>query len=257
MTYSFDANVAKETLITGIREWFDKNGKDCNAILGLSGGKDSTIVCALLCEAIGPERVYTFGLPDVNQGINDADKIAKYFGAYYETISIENIVNSVKHMAKCNANDGVLSKQTEQNIPSRARMIMLYALSQSLNGRVIGTCNLSENYIGYLTKYGDGASDFEPIAEFTVHELLQIGDALGIPHEWTYKTPDDGLPHSMPDDEKLMKESNFNYELLDKYLRFGTSGNKLADEGIKRRHNNPANIAKLKMQDTIKYEFFK
>ena len=130
-------------------------------------------------------------------------------------------------------------------------MLILYAISQSNNGRVIGTCNASENYIGYFAKYGDGASDFEPIAELTVHELYQIGDELGIPKKWTYKTPDDGLPHSLPDDEKFEKKG-FNYEKLDKYIRFGTSGDAVADAAIEKMHAQ--NEFKMKPVEVIKFD---
>ena len=145
-----------------------------------------------------------------------------------------------------------MSAQAEQNISPRMRMLVLYAVSQSINGRVMGTCNASENYIGYFTKYGDGASDFEPIAELTVHELYQIGDTLGIPKKWVYKVPDDGLPHSCPDDEKFEK-MGFNYEKLDKYIREGTSGDEVADKAIVRMHE--MNLFKMKMSDTIKFDF--
>ena len=245
---NFDAVKVKDQLIQGIRDWFDKNGKGCNAVIGLSGGKDSTIVAALCAEALGKDRVYTIGMPDSSQGLNDTNKIAEWLGVHYTTINIGQITTAV-YGGIVSAFDKTISEQTAQNIPPRVRMLILYAVSQSVNGRVIGTCNASENYIGYFTKYGDGASDFEPISELTVHELYQIGDALGIPKKWTYKIPDDGLPHSCPDDEKFEK-MGFNYEKLDKYIRTGSSGDEVADNAIKRMHE--MNLFKLKMSDTIK-----
>jgi len=253
----FDANKVKDQLIQGIKDWFEKNGKGCNAVIGLSGGKDSTIVAKLCVEALGANRVYGFGFPDNGQGLNDADEIADWLGIHFSEVPIramteainDGILNSFLYSSK---NDSAIkitiTKQTKQNIPPRIRMVILYALSQSLNGRVIGTCNASENYIGYFTKYGDGASDFEPIAELTVHELYQVGDALGIPSKWTYKTPDDGLPFSMPDDEKFEK-MGFNYEKLDKYIRTGTSGDYDADVAIYDMHRQ--NMFKLKPAETI------
>lgn len=242
--YNFDAKKETEKLINGIRDWFERNGKGCNAILGLSGGKDSTIVAALCVKALGPERVYGFGLPDGEQSINEANEIAEYFDINYITVPITHITDAVKNLHWV----GSMSEQAMQNIPPRARMITLYALSQSLNGRVMGTCNASENYIGYFTKFGDGASDFEPIANYTVHELYQIGDELGIPKKWTYKTPDDGLPFSCPDDEKFEK-MGFNYEKLDKYIRLGSSGDPVADEAIKKMHDR--NAFKMKPVEVI------
>jgi len=244
----FDAVKIKDQLVQGIRDWFDKNGKGCNAVIGLSGGKDSTIVAALCAKALGKEHVIGVSLPDKKQNLNEADEIAKYLGIKFITVNIGG-PTSVIDCALFGA--GITTTiMADQNIPPRVRMLMLYAISQSNNGRVIGTCNASENYIGYFTKYGDGASDFEPIAELTVHELYQTGDALGIPKKWVYKVPDDGLPHSCPDDEKFEK-MGFNYEKLDKYIREGTSGDEVADNAIIRMHE--MNLFKMKMSDTIKF----
>lgn len=247
---NFDANKVKDQLVQGIRNWFDKNGKGCNAVIGLSGGKDSTIVAALCAEALGKEHVIGIGMPNFGQGLNEADEIAKWIGIKFHAVHIGGIVDITESAIENTLDDIEISEQAEQNIPPRARMLVLYALSQSLNGRVVGTCNASENYIGYFTKYGDGASDFEPIAELTVHEIYQIGDALGIPKKWVYKIPDDGLPHSCPDDEKFEK-MGFNYEKLDKYIREGTSGDEVADKAIQRMHE--MNLFKLKLSDTIKF----
>jgi NAD+ synthase len=245
---NFNAKEVKNKLVQGIRDWFEKNGKDCKACIGLSGGKDSTIVAALCAEALGKENVIGVAIPGKGQGMNDADEIAKYLGVEFLVVNIGAVITLLCDELHYSGN-GDLTEQAEQNIPPRVRMLIMYAISQSNNGRVIGTCNASENYIGYFTKYGDGASDFEPIAELTVHELYQIGDELGIPKKWTYKIPDDGLPHSLPDDEKFEK-MGFNYEKLDKYIRTGTSGDELADKAIKRMHDN--NLFKMKLSDTIK-----
>ena len=248
MEYKFNAKETKDQLIQGIRDWFKKNGNGCNAVIGLSGGKDSTIVCKLCVEALGADKVITVGIPDKGQDLHGADKIAKWMGVDFRTINIGSITDAIKHETYYHGNVR-LSEQAEQNIPPRVRMLILYAVSQSNNGRVVGTCNASENYIGYFTKHGDGASDFEPIAELTVHELYQIGDELGIPKEWTYKIPDDGLPHSLPDDVKFARKG-FNYEKLDKYIRTGTSGDEVADAAIKKMHEQ--NLFKLKPVETIK-----
>ena len=211
-------NVEKTTndLIQWIKDWFEENGKGCNAVLGISGGKDSTIVAALLVRALGLDRVIGVAMPEEGQGINGADEICKHLGIRYVYAPIGGAVNAfhLMHMATL---DPALkwSEQSEQNIPPRVRMTMLYAIAQSNNGRVAGTCNLSEDYLGYFTKHGDGASDFEPLANLTVTEILQIGDYLGLPYEWVHKKPDDGLPNSSPDEEKF----GFSYATLDKYIR--------------------------------------
>ena len=246
----FNTKKVTEQLIQGIRDWFEKNGKGCNACVGLSGGKDSTIVCKLCVEALGADRVIAVGIPDKGQNLHEADEIAKWMGVDFRVVNIGSITDAIKHETYYGGNVR-LSEQAEQNIPPRVRMLILYAISQSNNGRVVGTCNASENYIGYFTKYGDGASDFEPIAELTVHELYQIGNELGVPKKWTYKTPDDGLPHSLPDDEKFEKKG-FNYEKLDKYIRFGTSGDAVADAAIEKMHAQ--NEFKMKPVEVIKFD---
>lgn len=250
MDYVFDAKETTRKLIAGIRAWFEKNGKGCNACVAMSGGKDSTIVAKLCVEALGADKVIGVGIPDNGQSLNDADEIAKWLGIQFHEINIGKATEALKFELYYNGNVRT-TVQAEQNIPPRVRMLVLYAISQSNNGRVVGTCNASENYIGYFTKYGDGASDFEPIAELTVHELYQVGDELGIPKKWTYKTPDDGLPHSMPDDEKFEKKG-FNYEKLDKYIRFGTSGDAVADAAIEKMHNQ--NTFKMKPVEVIKFD---
>jgi NAD+ synthase len=201
-------------LITWIRDWFNENGRDCNAIIGMSGGKDSTICAALLCAAIGPDRVIGVMMPDTDQGLNDADKICEYFNMNHIIVDISNITRSFKHTIEHSTYNIGLSKQSIMNIPPRVRMTTLYAIGQTYNGRVINTCNMSENYLGYFTIFGDSAGDMSPLGNFTVSQIYEIGDYLKIPHKWVHKTPDDGLPNSTSDEEKF----GFSYEVLDKYL---------------------------------------
>ena len=204
-------NVERTTteLVQWIRDWFDKNGKDCNAVLGLSGGKDSTILCALLVKALGKERVIAVGMPGIGQDLHNADAIAKHFGVRF-------LVKSIAPMEEAFVASGEWTKQARFNIPPKLRMTMLYAVSQSNNGRVIGTTNCDERLLGYFTKFGDGlASDCEPMEMLTVNELREIGEYLGIPKEWVYKTPSADLPNVSTDEE----EYGFTYEAFGKYIR--------------------------------------
>lgn len=225
-----DYSELKNEIVIWLRTWFDENGKDCNAVVAMSGGKDSTIVAALCAEALGKDRVIGVGIPDIGQGLNDADKIAKYLGIKFLEFPIGGLTDEIKSVFP-----GHMSRQAEQNIPPRLRMTVLYAVSQSNNGRVIGTCNASENYVGYFTRYGDGASDVEPIGKLTVRQVKGVGYALGLPAEWVDKVPDDGLPNSAPDDEKFAKWG-FSYAAIDDYLEFGTSLDKKVDEAIEAMH---------------------
>ena len=231
-----DIKRVKDECVKWIRDWFEVNGKGCNAVLGLSGGKDSTIVAKLCVEAIGKDRVIGVAMPDTLQGLNEADKIAEYLGIKFINAPIGRITNEYKNIFIGTK----VSTQTLQNIPPRARMTMLYAIAQTYNGRVIGTCNLSENYIGYFTAWGDGVSDCEPLANLTVTEVRALGHELGLPTEWVDKTPDDGLPHSSPDEVKF----GFTYAMLDKYIREGECDYEDIKCKILERHNK--NLFKMK-----------
>lgn len=230
----FDAKKETEKCVKWIRDWFDKNGKDCNAIIGISGGKDSTVMAALCVKALGANRVIGISMPDTNQGTNSAEDICNFLGIKYYCIPIDGITGAFKFALTLGGEK--LSEQSEQNIPPRVRMTVLYGFSQSHNGRVMGTCNASENYVGYFTRYGDGASDVEPIGNFTVAQVKAIGYELGLPKQWVDRVPDDGLPNSCPDDEKFAKWG-FSYALIDKYLTEGTTGDDKIDELIETKHN--------------------
>ena len=240
--YVFDAKKEKDSIVKWIRDWFELNGPGCNAVIGLSGGKDSTIAAALCVEALGKDRVIGVALPDMLQGVNEADKIAEHLGIKFMTLPIGNACWYLKKAKDASGEVFDWSEQTIQNIPPRIRMAMLYALAQTFNGRVVGTCNLSENYIGYFTKYGDGASDFEALGNLTVTEVRAIGRELGLPAKWVDKVPDDGLPNSSPDEEKF----GFSYEVLDNYIRFGKCENEEIKEKIDKMHKK--NLFKLRPQ---------
>lgn len=233
LSVNFDAKRETERVIQWIRNWFNENGKDCNAVLGVSGGKDSTIVAALCAKALGPDRVIGISMPDEGQGINDAEKICEHLGIKYVCIPIDGITGAMNFSLKLSEKDA-LSSQTVQNIPPRVRMTVLYGYAQSHNGRVANTCNLSEDYIGYSTLYGDSAGSFAPIANFTVTELKQIGRELGLPINWVDKIPDDGLPNSCPDEKKF----GFSYETLDKFIREGVCNDKEIEKKIISMHKN-------------------
>ena len=225
----------KNELVQWIKDWFEENGKGCTAVLGLSGGKDSTICAALLAEALGPENVIGVAMPDMLQGLNDADKIAEYLGIRFLKAPICGVVNSF-HNVWGNFDDECFwwSDQAQQNLPPRIRMTMLYAIAQTFNGRVCCCDNASENYLGYSTLFGDDAGSFAPLGNLTVTEIRAIGDLMGLPHEWVHKIPDDGLPHSSSDEKKF----GFSYETLDKYIRFHIEPEPEIKNRIDRMHEN-------------------
>lgn len=205
----------KDRCVEWIRDWFGRNGSSCSAVLGMSGGKDSTIAAALCAEALGPDRVIGVAMPSERQSLNEADEICKYLGIRYLCLPIAKIEAACDELGSL-LEEG-FSVQTLQNIPPRIRMTMLYAVAQSTNGMVANTCNYSEDYIGYATLYGDAAGSFAPFGRLCVREVRGIGHALGLPAKWVDKVPDDGLPHSSPDEQKF----GFTYETLDRYIREG------------------------------------
>lgn len=237
--YSFNAEKTADELVSWIRKYFDEAGENVKAIVGMSGGKDSTIAAAMLCRALGPERVVGVSMPQGSaQSLNDADRICAYLGMKMITVDIGSACAELAASITASGTD--LSKASLQNIPPRVRMTTLYAVGQTLGARVANTCNLSEDYIGYATKFGDGAGDFSLFANLTVTDVLAIGDHIGLPYEWVHKKPDDGLPHSCPDEEKI----GFSYAELDIYIRTGK-----APEGYV--HDNPEEGLKVDKIDRM------
>lgn len=238
----FNAEKTTKELIKWIQDWFEKNGNGCNAVLGLSGGKDSTIVAALCVEALGKDRVIGVAMPDNNQELNDADKIAEYLGIRFIEAPIGHITKGFHDMwSYFRDEDFKWSKQAEQNIPPRVRMTMLYAIAQTFNGRVVGTTNMDERLTGYFTKYGDGlACDLEPIEMLTVNEILEIGSLLNIPDKWLKKTPSADLPNTKTDEEEL----GFSYKESGDYIRGNRKLDKDVIDRIEKRIKN--NSFKLK-----------
>lgn len=225
--YSFNASETAEALIRWTKDYFKEAGENTTAILGMSGGKDSTIAAAILCRALGPDKVIGVSMPQGGQSLNEADRICGHLGMKMYTVNIGQAFDGLLH--GISEGQAGLTDASVQNIPPRLRMAVLYAIGQSNSSRVVNTCNLSEDYIGYATKFGDGAGDFSLFANLTVTEVLAVGDYLGLPYSWVHKVPDDGLPHSCPDEEKI----GFSYAELDIYIRTGVK-----PEGFV--HGNPA-----------------
>lgn len=216
--YNFNVEKVTKDCILWIKNWFEKNGKTCNAVIGISSGKDSTIVAKLCVEALGPERVIGVMMPNgVQKDISDSYRVCNILGIKNYTINIEGAVNStLNQMKECGIE---ISEQTRTNLPARIRMSTLYAVSQSNNGRVLNTCNYSENYVSWETKFGDGAGDLSPLGNLTVREVLAIGDYLGLPSDLVHKTPIDGL-NTNADGSYVTDEQGlgFSYDELDDYL---------------------------------------
>ena len=235
MATPFDARKTKDECVAFIRTFFSENGAGCNAIVGISGGKDSSVVASLCAEALGVDRVIGVLMPcGVQSDIDAAKLLVSHLGIWRYVV---NIKDAVEGLAKNLPFD--LSRQSAINLPARVRMATLYAVAQSHNGRVANTCNLSEDWVGYATRYGDGAGDFSPLSRLTVSEVKAIGRELGLPGELVDKVPIDGLS-GKTDEDNL----GFTYAELDRYIRTGEIDCKETKEKIDRLH--AANLFKLR-----------
>lgn len=224
----FNAKKVKDECVEWIREFFEKNGKGCNAVLGISGGKDSSVAAALCAQALGKDRVIGVLMPCGEQADIDASyMLVNHLGIKYYVVNIKDAVEGLK-----NAIPFELSNQSVVNLPPRIRMAAVYAVAQSHNGRVVNTCNLSEDYVGYATRYGDAAGDFSPLSHLTVQEVKAIGTVLGLPEELVEKVPIDGLC-GKTDEDNL----GFTYAELDKYIRTGEIENKETKALIDKKHD--------------------
>ena len=235
----FDAKKEIKNIVAWIKEWFEENGPKASAVIGISGGKDSSICAALLVKALGKDRVVGVLMPDGTQSdISDSYQLVEHLGLKHYVINIGAATTALKDTL---SEQFELTNDTRINIPPRIRMTTLYAVAQSLpnGGRVANTCNRSEDYIGYSTKYGDAAGDFAILADFTVSEVLQIGDALGIPKDLVRKAPSDGLS-GMTDEDKI----GFTYAVLDRYILEGVCEDEETRKKIDRMH--VLNLHKLK-----------
>ena len=241
----FDVKKVKNEIVEWIRNWFEQNGKDCMAVVGISGGKDSSVVAALCVEALSKDRVIGVLMPQGEQSdIEYSKMLVDFLDITRITCNIEGAVNEVLESF-----EGVVSPtpQTTTNLPARIRMATLYAISQSVNGRVANTCNLSENWVGYATKYGDAAGDFSPLSQLTVTEVKAIGRELGLPSELVDKTPTDGLC-GKTDEDNL----GFTYAELDAYIRDGIEPNEEVKTKIDSMHEK--NLFKLQPMPSFVYQ---
>ena len=245
MSYNFNVKKATEDCIRWIQDWFRVNGDGCNAVIGISGGKDSSVAAALMCKALGKDRVIGVLMPCGEQfDIDYSKELCEILDIENYTINIKSAVDGIKNEIDGQFN---MSEQARVNLSPRIRMSALYAVAQSKNGRVINTCNLSEDWVGYATRYGDGAGDMGPISKFTVQEIKEIGRYLGLPEKFVEKPPLDGLC-GKTDEDNL----GFKYAELDAYIRDGIEPPKDIKEKIDRMHK--MSRFKLKYMDTFDFE---
>ncbi len=236
--YNFDAKTTKDECIKWIQNFFENNGKNCNAVIGISSGKDSTVVAALCCEALGKDRVIGVKMPcGIQSDIDDSNKVIEFLGIKSFEINIKDSVDGV--ISQLKDNNITITDQAICNLPARIRMSTLFAVAQCCNGRVSCNCNLSEDYVGYSTFGGDDFGSFAPLRNLTTEEVVAVGDACGLPYDLTHKTPSDGLCGKTDEDR-----FGFTYEVLNKYIRTGVC----EDEDIKAKIDGLHNQNLFKLQ---------
>ena len=207
-----------EKIVAWIQRYFEENGKGCKAVIGISGGTDSSVCAALLVKALGKENVIGVMMPNGHQHDIDVSKeLIAFLGIPSYCINIEAPVKAlgkdIGEALNANPNENPIYYT---NTPARVRMTILYGISAMVRGRVANTCNLSEDYVGYSTKFGDAAGDFSPLSDITKTEVKQIGRELGLPAKFVEKIPEDGMS-GVSDETKL----GFTYAVLDRYIRTG------------------------------------
>ena len=247
---TFNAKEVKDQVVQWIRDWFEQNGPGCNAVIGISGGKDSSVVAALCAEALGTDRVIGVTMPNgVQPDIDDSMKLINHLGIRHFCVNIgaayDALMREVEKELKSQETE--VSSQTIINMPPRLRMTALYAVSQSMNGRVANTCNLSEDWVGSSTRYGDAAGDFAPLGGLTVQEVKAIGKEMGLPIELVEKTPSDGLS-GKSDEDNL----GFTYAVLDRYIRTGVCDDPAIKDKIDDKHVK--NLFKLQPIPHFEYQ---
>ena len=217
--YNFDVAKITEEVIEWIQKWISENGNErTKVIVGISGGKDSSVVSALMVKALGKDRVVGVMMPNGEQkDIADSRTLVSHLGIKNFTVNIskayegiqrafaesgvieieENAQSDKKQQtndSSCFLSNDSFSPVFKTNTPARLRMVTLYGIGAQIgNCRVANTCNLSEDLVGYSTFYGDAAGDFAPINKLTTEEVVEIGDYLGLPRSLTHKAPSDGM----------------------------------------------------------------
>jgi len=244
--YDFNDFDAKAQL-PGLLDWMRAQMKACGgktAVVGISGGKDSSVIAALCCAAYGKENVVGVLMPDgIQPDIDYSNGIVDFLGIKHYVFNIHDgtagILNELDRV-------GIdASRQTKVNLPPRIRMATLYAIAQSVeSGIVINTSNLSEDWVGYCTIYGDSAGAFSPIGMYTTEEVIALGAALGVPEHFLIKPPSDGLT-GLTDEDNL----GFTYHAVNEYVRCG-KGDPAIKEQIDRKHR----ISRFKFQTLPVYQ---
>ena len=248
MLEHFDAVSARDTLVKAIRELAAEQGFD-KVVIGISGGKDSTVSAALCARALGRDHVYGVMLPDGEQkDISDSLLVCRSLGIRYRTVNIGEMHKALKAQTNLEQDEipeeefaVPFNRESDINVGPRLRMTTLRYIAQAIGARLVGTGNLSEATVGYCTKDGDTSCDFSLLGKLTSLEVVEVGLTMEeLPKELVNKTPSDGIS-GVSDEEKL----GLSYRDIHQYIRYGTCGDAQTDEKIRRKEK--ANLHKRSM----------
>ena len=252
-TYSFDAAKARDGLVQAVRDLAAQQGFD-KVVIGISGGKDSTVSAAICARALGKDHVYGVMMPDGTQkDISDSIRVCEVLGIQKRTVNIGPIHEALKDATDqkaASAPEGEFaipySRESDINVGPRLRMTTLRYIAQALGARLVGTGNLSEATVGYCTKDGDTSCDFALLGSLTSIEVVEVGLSIEeLPAELVKKTPTDGLS-GLSDEEKM----GLKYQDIHAYIRLGSCGDPETDEKIRKREQ--ANMHKRRMPQILK-----
>ncbi|WP_072416745.1 MULTISPECIES: NAD(+) synthase [unclassified Ruminococcus] len=248
MSKKFDVEAVKTQLIEWVRKYFEETASpDTKAVLGISGGKDSSVAAAVCAAALGKDRVIGVLMPQGEQADIDCSRLlVSHLGIKSYEINVGSPISAL--LGEIGKSVEV-SEQARVNTPARIRMATVYAVAACVGGRVINTCNMSEDWVGYSTKFGDSAGDVSPLSDLTVTEVIAIGDALGLPYELTHKVPIDGLC-GKTDEENL----GFTYAELDRYIRGETDLSDKPETKARIDRMHVLNLHKLRLMPKFEYD---
>jgi len=239
--YTFNAEIARDNLVKGVAE-LAKSQRFSKVVIGISGGKDSTVCAAICARALGKENVYGVMMPDGEQiDIADSIEVCNVLGINKKTVNIgkmhEALLNGLRFEDTASGEFPVsFDKESNVNVGPRLRMTTLRYIAQYLGARLVGTGNLSESTVGYCTKDGDTSCDFALLLDLTSIEVVKVGLTMPeLPRHLVQKTPTDGLS-GMSDEEKL----GISYQSIHDYIRFGTSGDAETDAKIRAKEAGSA-----------------
>lgn len=246
---TINSKLEKEKIVGFLKKTFAEQ-KIENAVIGLSGGIDSTVSFALLKEALDPKNIIVAHLYYFHPAFNTIEKYVRECDIPPENIHLLSIKESVDQVIKLQQiPDSDAGKIRIGNIAARMRMIVLFDLAKEFNALVCGTENKTENLLSYFTRFGDQASDIEPIEHLYKTQIYQLADYLKVPQEIIEQSPTAGLWQGQTDEG----EFGFTYEEADQVLYLFEEKKLSVEEIEKQKLPNARQILSWRQKNLFKH----